>query len=151
MTTLHEALSAAHADVKAEIARTDTKVALLLAFEGAVLFGVVTLATAVRVPPAARLTGALGIAALLAAVGLLLTTVRPNMGGARPCGFPKWATLTDDEIRDDLRIGDRAQHIRVLSRIAVTKYGRLRRAIDLTLLGGLLLVVAAALTAGGVS
>ncbi|GCD45720.1 Pycsar system effector family protein [Streptomyces paromomycinus] len=151
MTTLPEALSAAHAEVKAEIARTDTKVALLIAFEGAVLAGTATAATALRVPLAARLIAALGIAALLAAVALLLMTARPNLGGARPCGFPRWATMTGAEIRDDLLIGDRAQHVRVLSRIAVTKYGRLRRAIDLTLVGGLLLVVAAALTAGGVS
>ncbi|WP_030667906.1 Pycsar system effector family protein [Streptomyces rimosus] len=149
MSTLHEALAAAHADVKAEIARTDTKVALLLAFNGAVLLGVATLATAVRVPPAARLLGALGVAALLAAVGLLLATVRPNLGGARPVGFPRWATLSGEEIRDELRHDHRAQHIRVLARIAVAKHGRVRRAIDLSLLGGVLLVVAAAVTAGG--
>ncbi|GCD44146.1 Pycsar system effector family protein [Streptomyces paromomycinus] len=151
MTALPEALSAAHADVKAEIARTDTKVALLIAFEGAVLAGTATAATALRVPLAARLIAALGIAALLAAVALLLMTARPNLGGARPCGFPRWATLTEEQIRTELEADDRARHIRVLSRIAVAKYGRLRRAIDLTLVGGLLLVVAAALTAGGVS
>ncbi|MEU4199056.1 Pycsar system effector family protein [Streptomyces sp. NPDC026294] len=148
MSTLHEALTAAHGEVKAEIARTDTKVALLLAFEGAVLAGVATAATAVRVPPAARLLGALGVAALLAAAGVLLAAVRPNLTG-RSAGFPRWATLTTEEIRDDLRHDHRAQHIRVLSRIAVTKHGRVRRAIDLTAIGGLLLVLAAALTAGG--
>ncbi|MEU7157327.1 Pycsar system effector family protein [Streptomyces chrestomyceticus] len=148
MTTLHEALAAAHAEVKAEIARTDNKVALLLAFNGAVLLGVATAATAVRVPTAARLVGALGVAALLAAVGVLLATVRPNLTGART-GFPRWATLTGEQITEELRTDRRARHIQVLSRIAVAKYGRLRRAIDLTLVGGLLLVVAAALTAGG--
>ncbi len=148
MSTLHEALTAAHADVKAEIARTDNKVALLLAFNGAVLLGVATLATAVRVPPAARLLGALGVAALLAAVGLLLATVRPTLTG-RSAGFPRWATLTGEQIRDELRHDHRAQHIRVLARIAVAKHGRVRRAIDLSLLGGVLLVVAAGLTAGG--
>ncbi|MEV5594040.1 Pycsar system effector family protein [Streptomyces sp. NPDC052496] len=148
MSTLHEALAAAHAEVKEEIARTDTKVALLIAFEGAVLAGVATAATALRVPSAARLVGALGIAALLAAVGLLLATVRPSLTG-RSAGFPRWATLTGEEVRDDLRIDRRADHIRVLSRIALGKYGRLRRAIDLTFVGGALLVMAAALTAGG--
>ncbi|MFD7661244.1 Pycsar system effector family protein [Streptomyces sp. NPDC059788] len=150
MSTLHEALTAAHAEVKAEITRTDTEVAALLAFNGAVLLGVATAATDVYVPPAARLIGTLGVAALLAAVGVLLSTVRPSLT-SQTAGFPRWAKLTGEQICDELRTDRRAQHIRVLSRIAVAKYGRLRRAVDLTLAGGLLLVVAAVLTAGGVS
>ncbi|MEU7201421.1 Pycsar system effector family protein [Streptomyces sp. NPDC045470] len=149
MSTLHEALAAAHAEVKAELARTDTKVALLSAFNGAVLLGTATAATSVHVPLPGRFVGSLGVLALLAAVALLLTTVRPDLTGART-GFPRWATLTGEQIRDELSHDRRAQHILVLSRIAVAKYGRLRRAIDLTLAGGLLLVVAAALTVGGI-
>ncbi|AZS71454.1 integral membrane plasmid transfer protein [Streptomyces lydicus] len=139
------ALSAAHAEVKAELARTDTKASLLLAFTGAMLAGAWTVATSIHLPTAAIAFGAAGVAVLLAAATYLLRTVRPNLGGARPQGFPKWATLTPDEIRDALSEDDRTAHIAVLSRIAVAKFARLRYAIDLTCVAGALLTVAAVL------
>ncbi|BDM66707.1 integral membrane plasmid transfer protein [Streptomyces nigrescens] len=139
------ALTAAHAEVKAELARTDTKASLLLAFIGAMLAGAWSVATDGHLTWAALVIGAAGVAVLLVAAGLLLFTVRPNLGGARPQGFPLWATLTPEEIRDALREDNRDAHIAVLSRIAVLKFGRLRRAIDLTCLAGGLLVVAGAL------
>lgn len=83
------ALTAAHAEVKAELARTDTKASLLLAFTGAMLAGAWTVATNVHLPPAAMAFGAAGVAVLLAAATYLLRTVRPNLG--HPQGFPKWA------------------------------------------------------------
>ncbi|WP_425329843.1 hypothetical protein [Streptomyces alfalfae] len=43
----------------------------------------------------------------------------------------------------------RAQHIAELSRIAVTKFTGLKRAVDLTRAGGALLVVAALIAVGG--
>ncbi|MEU9498167.1 Pycsar system effector family protein [Streptomyces sp. NPDC048196] len=143
------ALTAAHAEVKAELARTDTKASLLLAFVGAMLAGAWSVATDVHLSPVAVTFGAAGVAVLLAAAALLLSTVRPNLGGARLQGFPLWATLTPDEIRDALSEDDRPAHIAVLSRIAVLKFGRLRRAIDLTRLAGGLLVVAGLLAWGG--
>ncbi|MFJ9851820.1 Pycsar system effector family protein [Streptomyces sp. NPDC101150] len=145
------ALTAAHAEVKAELARTDTKASLLLAFTGAMLAGAWTVATSVHLPTATIVIGAAGVAVLLAAATYLLWTVRPNFGGARPQGFPKWATLTPDEIRDALAEDDRPAHIAALSRIAVAKFGRLRRAIDLTCTAGALLVVAAVIAWGGAS
>ncbi|MGW3018107.1 hypothetical protein [Streptomyces longwoodensis] len=75
MSATERGLIAAHAEVKAEIARTDSKTALLLAFVGAVLAG--------------------------------------------------------------------------LSRLAVAKFTGLRRAVDWTMTGGALLILAALLTAGG--
>ncbi|WP_310727527.1 Pycsar system effector family protein [Streptomyces sp. N2A] len=145
------ALTAAHAEVKAELARTDTKASLLLAFTGAMLAGAWTVATNARLSSVALVIGAAGVAALLAAAGLLLFTVRPHLGGDRPQGFPLWATLTPDEIRDALSEDDRHAHIAVLSRIAVVKFGRLQRAIDLTCVAGGLLVVAAVVAWGGAS
>ncbi|MGX1760042.1 Pycsar system effector family protein [Streptomyces lydicus] len=139
------ALTAAHAEVKAELARTDTKAGLLLAFTGAMLAGAWTVATSVHLPPAAIAFGAAGVAVLLAAATYLLRTVRPNLGGTRPQGFPKWATLDPEEIREALSQDDRPAHIAVLSRIAVAKFGRLRCAIDLTCVAGVLLTVAAVL------
>ncbi|MGQ4373617.1 Pycsar system effector family protein [Streptomyces violaceoruber] len=139
-------LSAAHAEVKAEIARTDTKTALLLAFVGALLAGTFTVAREVPLTVPAIVAGSLGLALLVGAAGLLLRSVRPNLSGRH--GFPLWATLTADEIGDAVA-RDLAADIAGLSRLAVAKFTCLRRAVDLTLTGGALLILAALLTAGG--
>ncbi|MFG2460977.1 Pycsar system effector family protein [Streptomyces sp. NPDC048523] len=139
-------LAAAHAEVKAEIARTDTKTGLLLAFVGAVLAGSWTVAKDMPLNLPACIVGGLGMALLVAAAGLLLRSVRPNLGGRH--GFPLWATLTADEITATLT-NDRAADIAVLSRIAVAKFTGLKRAVDLTCAGGALLIIAALITAGG--
>lgn len=142
-------LDAAHADVKAEIARTDSKVSLLLAFVGALLAGVWTVGTSRHLPGAVVALGLLGTSTLLVVAGLLLWAVRPNLGGPRPVGFPLWASLTGEEIRARLAGDDRAEHVAALSRIAVRKYTHLRRAVDLTAVAGVLLVLAAAVMIGG--
>ncbi|MFJ1913180.1 Pycsar system effector family protein [Streptomyces sp. NPDC088147] len=149
MSALDANLTAAHAEVKAEIARTDTKAGLLLAFIGALLAGVWTVTKDVHLPTVALVVGGLGVALLVAAAGLLLRAVRPNLGGARPVGFPRWATLTAEEIRTELDADTRAQHIANLSRIAVCKFTNLRRAVDVTCAAGVLLIVAAVIAVGG--
>ncbi len=53
MSDLDERLTAAHAEVKAEIFRTDNKTGLLLAFVGALLAGVWTVATTMPMTTAA--------------------------------------------------------------------------------------------------
>ncbi|MFG2366203.1 Pycsar system effector family protein [Streptomyces mirabilis] len=141
-----QTLAAAHAEVKAELARTDTKTGLLLAFVGAVLAGTWTVAKDVPLTVPAYVTGSLGMGLLVAAAGLLLRSVRPNLGGGH--GFPLWATLTAEEIRTTLA-DDQAADIAGLSRIAVAKFAGLRRAVDLTCAGGALLILAALLTIGG--
>ncbi|MEU3849692.1 Pycsar system effector family protein [Streptomyces sp. NPDC029554] len=140
-------LSTAHAEVKAEIARTDTKTGLLLAFVGAVLAGAWTVARDLPMNPPAYITGGLGMALLVAAAGLLLRSTRPNLRGRH--GFPLWATLTAEEITTAVE-RDMAADIAGLSRLAVAKFTTLRRAVDLTCAGGALLILAALLTAGGV-
>ncbi|MFC8565471.1 Pycsar system effector family protein [Streptomyces sp. NPDC057245] len=139
-------LRAAHAEVKAEIARTDTKTALLLAFVGAVLAGTWAVARDVPLTTAAVVVGGLGLVLLLAAAGLLLRSVRPNLRGRH--GFPLWATLTADEIGAAVA-RDLAADIAGLSRLAVVRFTCLRRAVDLTQMGGALLIAAALITAGG--
>ncbi|MFI0222325.1 Pycsar system effector family protein [Streptomyces lydicus] len=146
MSVTDRNLTAAHAEVKAEIARTDTKTALLLAFVGAVLAGAWTVAHDVPLTVPAIVTGGLGLALLLGAAGLLLRSVRPNLGGRH--GFPLWATLTADEIGAAVA-RDLAVDVAGLSRLAVAKFTCLRRAVDLTQAGGALLVLAALITAGG--
>ncbi|CAM5562651.1 Pycsar system effector family protein [Streptomyces griseorubiginosus] len=146
MSTTDPKLTAAHAEVKAEIARTDNKVALLLAFVGAVLAGAWTIARDLPLTLPAVIVGGLGTALLVAAAGLLLRSVRPNLSGRH--GFPLWATLTPEQITDAVT-RDLAADVAGLSRLAVVKFTGLRRAVDLTLTAGALLILALLLTAGG--
>ena len=146
MRTTDQNLTAAHAEVKAEIARTDTKTGLLLAFVGAVLAGTWTVAKDLPLTTAALAVGGTGILALVAAAGLLLRSVRPNLSGGR--GFPLWATLTGEQITAALN-EDIAADIAGLSRIAVVKFTGLKRAVDLTCAGGALLILAALIAVGG--
>ncbi|WP_416475499.1 Pycsar system effector family protein [Streptomyces sp. LKA04] len=139
-------LSAAHAEVKAEITRTDSKASLLLAFIGAVLAGVWSAGKDAPLTAWALVPGLAGIAVLIGAAALLLSSVRPNLSGRH--GFPLWATLTPEQIREAVAT-DIASDIAGLSRIAVVKFTALRRAIDLTRIGGALLIVATVITLGG--
>ncbi|MFJ2762680.1 Pycsar system effector family protein [Streptomyces prasinus] len=146
MSAAEKNLTAAHAEVKAEIARTDAKTALLLAFVGAVLAGAWTVARDLPLNLPALVVGGLGLALLVGAAGLLLRSVRPNLSGRH--GFPLWATLSAEEINAVVG-GDLAADISGLSRLAVRKFTCLRRAVDLTQAGGVLLILAALLTLGG--
>ncbi|MGW0612683.1 Pycsar system effector family protein [Streptomyces sp. NPDC002788] len=139
-------LTAAHAEVKAEITRTDTKTGLLLAFVGAVLAGAWTVGRDLPLTRPAYVVGGLGMVLLVVAAGLLLRSTRPNLRGRH--GFPLWATLTAEEITAAMA-RDLATDIAGLSRLAVAKFTCLRRAVDLTLTGGALLILAALITAGG--
>ncbi len=146
MSATDRNLTAAHAEVKAEITRTDTKTALLLAFVGAVLAGTWTVARDVPLTVPTIVAGGAGLALLVGAAGLLLRSVRPNLRGRH--GFPLWATLTAEEIGAAVA-RDLAADIAGLSRLAVAKFTCLRRAVDLTLTGGTLLILAALLALGG--
>ncbi|MFE7979938.1 Pycsar system effector family protein [Streptomyces shenzhenensis] len=146
MSATNPNLTAAHAEVKAEIARTDSKTALLLAFVGAVLAGTWTVARDLPLNLPAAIAGGVGTGLLVAAAGLLLRSVRPNLSGRH--GFPLWATLTPEQITDAVS-RDLAADIAGLSRLAVVKFTCLRRAVDLIRAGGALLILAALLAIGG--
>ncbi|MEU0215602.1 Pycsar system effector family protein [Streptomyces sp. NPDC006265] len=147
MSAVTQNLTTAHAEVKAEIARTDAKTALLLAFVGAVLAGAWTVARDLPLNVPAYVAGGLGMTLLIGAAGLLLRSVRPNLGGRH--GFPLWATLTPEQITDTAVSRDLAADIAGLSRLAVAKFTCLRRAVDLTCAGGALLIVAVVFALGG--
>ena len=136
-------LDTAYATVAAEVARTDGKASLLLAFNGAVLAGLATLADT-GLPPVTKVVGAAAVLALTAAAVLLLLVVRPRLGGTDRASFPHWAGLDDATLRASMRADSRPARIRVLSTIAVRNYTQLRRAVDLSLAALALLVVAAA-------
>ncbi|MFC8712421.1 Pycsar system effector family protein [Streptomyces sp. NPDC057197] len=146
MSTTGRDLMAAHAEVKAEIARTDSKTALLLAFLGAVLAGTWSLARDLPLTVPAIVAGGTGLVLLVGAAGLLLRSVRPNLRGRH--GFPLWATLAPDQIHDAVT-RDLAADVAGLSRLAVAKFTCLRRAVDLTMAGGALLILAALLLLWG--
>lgn len=133
MSTPTETLAAQHAEVKAEIARTDNKTALLLAFVGAVGAGAWTVARDLPMNLPAYVVGELGLAFLIVAAGLLLRSVRPNLGGGH--GFPLWATLTPQQLTES-------------ARLAVAKFTCLRRAVDLTYAGGALLILSVLIALG---
>lgn len=147
MSTTEQNLTVQHAEVKAEIARTDTKTGLLLAFVGAVGAGAWTIARDLPLTLPAYVVGELGLAFLIVAAGLLLRSVRPNLNGGH--GFPLWATLTPQQITETAEARDLAADVVGLSRIAVAKFTCLRRAIDLTCAGGLLLILAVLIALGG--
>lgn len=141
--TTDKNLDTACATVAGEIARTDGKASLLLAFNGAILAGLASLAGK-DLPMLTRVFGALAVLALGAAGVLLLLVVRPRLGGHDRASFPYWARLTEAEIQVCMDADARAARVRVLSGIAVAKFTQLRRAVDLTLLALVLLGLAAA-------
>ncbi|MEU2441818.1 Pycsar system effector family protein [Streptomyces rubradiris] len=141
-----EVLAAQHAEVKAEIARTDTKAAMLLALIGGILAGAWTLAHDLPMIPAAYVVGEIGLAVVAVAAGLLLRSVRPMLGRN---GFPLWATLTPQQLTVAAENRDLAADIVGLSRLAVTKFTVVRQAIDLLYAGAALLVLSALIALGG--
>jgi len=143
VTGTDQNLDAACASVASEIGRTDGKASLLLAFNGAVLAGLASVADK-DLPPATKVFGSLAVLALGAAAVLLLLVVRPRLSNADRASFPYWARLDEDEIRACMDGDTRAARIRVLSVLAVAKFTQLRRAVDLSLAALALLALAAA-------
>ncbi|MET9914465.1 Pycsar system effector family protein [Streptomyces sp. NPDC006476] len=90
-----------------------------------------------------KVFGVAAVLALAAAAALLLPGVRPRLGGNDGASFPYWARLDEDEIRACIHGDSRAARIRVLSRMALTKYRTLRHAVDLSLVALVLLLLAA--------
>ncbi|QDN94803.1 integral membrane plasmid transfer protein (plasmid) [Streptomyces sp. RLB1-9] len=139
---LDKTLDASLATVAGEIARTDGKASLLLAFNGAALAGLASVVDR-RLPIVTQACGAAAVLALAAAAVLLLLVVRPRLRGDDRASFPYWARLDDNAIRACMQGDTRAARIRVLSRIAVSKFRQLRRAVDLSLAALVLLLLAA--------
>ncbi|KRV47470.1 integral membrane plasmid transfer protein [Wenjunlia vitaminophila] len=146
----HANLADAKGDLKAEIARTDTKAGLLLAFTGTVLAGVLAAAATIDVVLPALVVAGVACGVLAGAAMVLLTAVRPHLGGDDRASFPYWARLTTEQITAAMRDDRRADVVRVLSGIAVRKYCALQRAVDLIRLAVVLLALAVLVAAAGV-
>ncbi|MGW2384440.1 Pycsar system effector family protein [Streptomyces sp. NPDC001658] len=126
------------------IGRCDTKAALLLALTGTSLAGITSVAASTRPPVLVLTVGAAGAALLLAAVLILLTVVRPNTDGP---GWPRWPELDDPQLAAALAAERRLDEARTLARLARRKFAGVRRAVDCTRLGLLLLALAGVLAA----
>ncbi|MER5973297.1 Pycsar system effector family protein [Streptomyces sp. NPDC002055] len=144
-------LDTACTSVAHEIGRTDSKASLLLAFDGAVLAGLASLADK-DLPLPAQIVGGAAVLTLTAAAALLLRVVRPNLGGRGRVvrdGFPRWAQLSEEALLQAMRADTRAARVKALSTIAVAKFERLARAVDTILASLALLLVAAVLAVTG--
>ncbi|MFD6185652.1 Pycsar system effector family protein [Streptomyces goshikiensis] len=135
---------AACATVTGEIARTDSKASLLLAFDGAVLAGLASLADK-DLSVFTKVVGGLAVLALAAAAVLLLLVVRPCLAvsTAAPGTFPQWARLEDTELEVAMDQDHRLARIKALSTLAARKFRRLALAVDVILAALALLTVAA--------
>jgi hypothetical protein len=145
------AFEQAVASVTGELGRTDGKASLLLAFDGAALAGLASIADQ-PLPLATQIFGGAAALALAAAAVLLLLVVRPRLtgvGGPARGTFPQWAAMDEDEIHAAMQDDTRAARVRTLSVIAVAKFERLALAVDITLAGVALLFFAAAAAAAG--
>ncbi|WP_310727914.1 Pycsar system effector family protein [Streptomyces sp. N2A] len=140
-------LDATLASVNAQISRTDSKASLLLAFDGAALAGIASLADK-PLPLATKVIGGLAALVLAVAADLLLRVVRPRLSGTghtpAPGSFPHLAQLTRDEIRDVMAQDHRFDNVKILSGLAVAKFTALTKAVDLIRAALALLVLAAA-------
>ncbi|MFG2600721.1 Pycsar system effector family protein [Streptomyces sp. NPDC048462] len=135
---------AACAAVTGEIARTDSKASLLLAFTGAVLAGLASIADK-DLPVFTKVVGGLAVLALAAAAVLLLLVVRPclTVGTAAPGTFPQWARLGENELEVAMEQDHRLARIKALSTLAARKFQRLALAVDVILAALALLTTAA--------
>ncbi|MBB6439092.1 Pycsar system effector family protein [Streptomyces candidus] len=137
-------LDAACTTVTGEIARTDNKASLLLAFDGAVLAGLASVADK-DLPVFTKVVGSLAVLTLATAAVLLLLVVRPNLGGGRIVreGLPCWARLEENELQEAMGQDTRLARVKSLSLLAVRKFRRLALAVDVILAALALLTVAA--------
>ena len=144
-----DVLRAALDEVRDELRRADTKAIGLLGLFGAALAGVITL---IQRNPSIAATILLLLAALPlgGAVVLLARAVRPQIG--RSGGVGRWELFRHDPaaLLDDLAATASPKRIAAritdLSALAVAKFRRTTRAVDL-LLPGVALVILAALVA----
>lgn len=134
-------LKDALAAVTAEIGRTDNKASLMLAFNGAVIAGLLGSADK-HLPVLCLVAGGLAVLALAVSTVLLLLVVLPRLRGADRASFPYWAKCDTQQILAEMSDDHRADRLRVLSQIALPKFQGLGRAIRLSLAAVVLIVFA---------
>ncbi|WP_433228908.1 Pycsar system effector family protein [Micromonospora sp. CA-248260] len=134
-------------EVRAELARADTKASTLMAVAGAAVTVGVAILARTDLPGPALAAGVTTVALVGTAVGLLAGAVRPCLGGGH--GLVHYAAAAPGDLITEATApplsaaAERAHHLVWLSRTAVRKYRRVRTAVDLLLAG----LVGTALTA----
>jgi hypothetical protein len=137
-------LDKAHAAAAAEVARNDGKAGAMLtasSLVAAILVGVIP--NADLSGPVAVLVG-LGVLLNGAALVTVLLVIRSRFGRPETArgSFLHWATLTPEELVEDLGHDRRAELTIVLSQIARGKHRLVQVAVDLTVAAAVVLGVA---------
>jgi hypothetical protein len=139
-------------NVRAELARVDSKAGTLLALSGTTLSIVLAVLARTHLPVAAAVAGWLTAALVGAAVAVLAAAIRPNLDGDH--GFVHYSRITRAELSIEFAAlddwGRQAMLVDTLgqlSRAAYVKYRRVQVAVDLLLAGLVGIAVTAALTA----
>ncbi|MEU6057982.1 Pycsar system effector family protein [Streptomyces sp. NPDC047097] len=121
------ALAAALAHTATEIARADTKAGTLLAFHGLLVTALSLSTPTTGIALALTYTAGTAIATS-AMLGLLVILPRLAPRGAEPPrgSFVRWATLSTEQLADEITEDHRTAHLGALSRIAMRKMVMLR-------------------------
>lgn len=127
------ALTAATDDIQSLIARADSKASMLLAGTAATV-AIIAGATDAELPAAVQVVGALALAALLTAGGLLLAVVYPRTAGLAEHHLAAYQDADVQEAR-----------YRVLATACLRKFTMIQRAVYALCVSGSLLAAAAAL------
>lgn len=139
--------------VEAQLARIDTKAGLLLGLTVAASTAGPVVITNMRPDAAAAAVAWVAVAAFAAAAATLALTVRPMLGtrSRSPHGFSSYAGRSPQEILAGLDAGHTplalATRLTDLSTMAVTKYRRIRMAVDVVLVGIVSAITAAIVAA----
>ena len=142
--TIPTGLLAARDQVRDELRRADSKATALLSLVGATLAGIIAL-TGRSLPPIATValwTSALPIGL---SVLLLLAAIRPNLNGAAPGSWLHSLTCEPFELLKYYKAAhpvDVVYDVRGLAQIACRKFICIRRAVNLLVLGLVVLAVA---------
>ncbi|SCL14055.1 Pycsar system effector family protein [Micromonospora inyonensis] len=145
-----EWFTARQAEVRAELVRVDSKASMLMAVAGAALTVGVAVLARTDLPRMALASGMVTVALVGAAVALLAYAVRPSLGGSH--GLVRYANALPGDLMTEatapplIASAEQARYLVWLSAATLTKYRRVRTAVDL-LLAGLVGTAATALLA----
>ncbi|WP_328742153.1 DUF5706 domain-containing protein [Streptomyces caniferus] len=142
MRSEDEQLAQAHAEVMAEIARTDGKASALLTALGIPLAVLVAVLPGRELPAAGTVLAGIAVAGMVAAMLSTLRVLQPHIGNATQGSFLHWANCTPDEVLADLAVDRRKAQLVVRSQIARRKFTMLRMAIHITAASVVVLAVA---------
>ncbi|MER7111220.1 Pycsar system effector family protein [Streptomyces sp. NPDC000229] len=146
MPNADDRLAQAHAEVMAEIARTDSKASALLTALGIPLAVLVAVLPGHELPVVGTVLAGIAVAGMVAAMLVTLFVLRPHIGNATQGSFLHWAECTADEVLADLAADRRTAQLVVRSQLARRKFAALRTAIHIT--SGSVTVLALALVVG---